>query len=193
MDPKLKGVPNVLMRVGIRPAIPKPPRPTIFPSGPKGLGLERKPIIVGGPGEPFPTFLGQNNSLDEWPPYWALTKIKGPEGESSGWYYQKSEAGGRHLPGGSVLDFSVEDQWPMIAIRVQTERFHVGVSSQKRAYDYEQKIFLSQQGYVVHDIYSYQYLQDETGQACIRLIYGILNGQVQPDPALSGSVSVRPA
>jgi hypothetical protein len=192
-DGRIPGIPRVLTQVGIRPKVPKPPRPTIFPSGPKGLGLERKPVIVGGPGEPFPGFLGQNNSLSEWPPYWALTKIKGPEGEASGWWYQKSESGGRHLPGGSVLDFSIEDQYPMIALRCQTERFHVGVSSQKRAYDREQLIFLSQQGYRVVDIYDYQYLGDETGQAIIKLIWAVLNGQQQPDPGLSGSVSVRPA
>lgn len=192
-DGRIPGIPDVLFRAGIRPQIPKPPRPTIFPSGPKGLGLERKPTIIGGPGEPFPGFLGQNNSLDEWFPYWSLMKILGPEGESSRWFYQKSEMGGRHLPGGSVLDFSIELGYPLIGMRVQTERFHVGVPSAKRAYDYEQKIFLSQSGYNVYDLFSHQYLHDLTGQSCIRLVYGILNGQTQPDPGLSGSTSVRPA
>lgn len=192
-DGRIPGIPNVLTQVGIRPKIPRPPRPTVFPSGPKGLGLERKPTIVGGPGEPFPGFLGQNNSLDEWYPYWALMKILGPEGEASGWWYQKSEMGGRKLPGGAVLDFSIEVGYPLIGMRVQTERFHVGVTSQKRAYDYEQRVFLEQQGYMVRDIYSHQYINDQTGQACIRLVYGILNGTIQPDPALSGSTSVRPA
>lgn len=187
-------IPDVLLDIAKRPKIPRPPRKTATPSGPKWLGLERDPIYVGGPGEPPEHFLLRGNvSKDEWPPYWGFTKILGAEGPAGGWYYQKSEMGGRHLPGGSVLDFSIEDRYPKIAVRVQTERFHIGVGSAKRAYDYEQKIFLSQQGFVVHDIFSYQYLHDPSGQACIRLLWGILNGLIQPDPALSGSVSVRPA
>jgi hypothetical protein len=187
---KIPGIPQSQFYVGRRPKIPRPPRPTYKPAGPKELGLERKVVIVTAiVPEMFPGV--EFASYDELLPYWALTKAIGPEG--LGWFYQKSEMGGRHLPGGSVLDFSIENQEPKIAIRVQTERFHVGVSSHKRAYDYEQKIFLEQQGFTVRDIYSHQYLHDETGQACLRLIWGILQGWIQPDPALSGSVSVRPA
>jgi hypothetical protein len=130
-------------------------------------------------------------SIDELYPYWALTKILGPEGIN--WFYQKSEMGGRHLPGGSVLDFSIEDRYPRIALRVQTERFHVGVGSQKHAYDYEQMLFLSQMGFEVRDIFSHQYLSDPTGQRCLKLVYAVLNGLSQPNPAQVGSVSVRPA
>ena len=193
MDPrlgKIPGIPDVLINIGRRPKIPRPPRPTIFPSGPKALGLDKDPVlspkIVP---EMFPGV--EFASVDELYPYWALTKILGPEGVN--WFYQKSEMGGRHLPGGSVLDFSIEDRQPPIALRVQTERFHVGVSSHKRAYDYEQKIFLWNSGYQVADIYSHQYIQDETGQRCLRLVYAVLNGHLSADPALSGSASVRPA
>jgi hypothetical protein len=187
---KIPGIPSELLYVAKRPKIPRPPRKTILPQGPKGLGLQRKPVILGKiVPEMFPAV--QFDSLDELYPYWALTKLMGPEG--SLWYYQKSEMGGRHLPGGSVLDFSIEDREPKIAMRVQTERFHVGVSSHKRAYDYEQMLFLSQSGFVVHDIFSHQYIHDESGQACLRLCYAILNGFAQPNPALTGAVSVRPA
>jgi hypothetical protein len=187
---KIPGIPSVIIDIGKRAKIPRPPRPTITPQGPKGLGLQRKPILLGKiVPEMFPGV--EFASIDELYPYWALTKLIGPEG--MGWYYQKSEQGGRHLPGGSVLDFSIEDREPKIAMRVQTERFHVGVSSHKRAYDYEQMLFLSQGGFVVHDIFSHQYIHDESGQACLRLCYAILNGFAQPNPALTGAVSVRPA
>jgi len=190
MDGRIKGVPDVLFDVARRPKIPKPPRGTIFPSGPKGLGLERSTVIVTEiTPEMFPGV--QFASYDELLPYWSLTKILGPEGML--WFYQKSDMGGRHLPGGAVLDFAIEDRFPPIGLRVQTERFHVGVSSQKRAYDYEQMIFLAQSGYEVRDIFSHQYLHDPTGQTCLKLVYGILNGTSQPNPAQSGVISVRPA
>jgi hypothetical protein len=193
VDPNLgriPGIPDVLLEVGKRARIPRPPRPTIYPQGPKGLGLQKKPVVYNTiTPEMFPGV--EFASYDELLPYWAFTKILGPEGLN--WYYQKSEMGGRHLPGGSVLDFSIEDREPKIAVRVQTERFHVGVNSEKRAYDYEQMLFLSQSGFVVHDIFSHQYLHDETGQTCLRLCWAILNGFVQPNPALTGALSVRPA
>jgi hypothetical protein len=193
MDPRLgriPGVPDSQFTVGRRPKIPRPPRPTIFPSGPKYLGLDKDPVlspkIVP---EMFPGV--EFASIDELYPYWALTKIMGPEGQN--WYYQKSEMGGRHLPGGAVLDFSIEDREPKIALRIATERFHIAVTSHKRAYDYEQKIALWSMGFQVADLFSFQYLDDVTGQTCLRLVYAVLNGHLQADPALSGVPSVRPA
>ena len=175
-----------------RASIPKPPRPTIFPEGPKALHLDTKPVFVGGPGEPPAAFLERGyNSRDEWPPYWAFSKIKGPEG--SGWYYQRADLGGRKLPGGAVVDFAVVDQSPPLAVRIQTERFHIATNFRKQAADREQRIALSNAGWIVLDIFSYTYLGDPTGKKVIQLVNDILGGRMQPSPLTTGVTSVRPA
>jgi hypothetical protein len=175
-----------------RPSVPRPPRPTIFPAGPKQLHVTSKPEFIGGPGEPPLWFLNLGyNSRDEWPPYWWLTKKKGPEGQ--GWVYQKNELNGRKMPGGAVVDFAVLDQSPPIAIRVQTERFHLAVNFRKQAGDREQRVALSNAGFTVADIYSYTYIHDPSGRAVSKLMSDILGGRHQPDPITTGTTSVRPS
>lgn len=179
-------------RPASRAAVPRPPRPTIFPQGPRGLHLTAKPVFVGGPGDPPAWFLAlAYNSVDEWQPYWAFTKRKGPEGQ--GWVYQKNELNGRKMPGGAVIDFAVVDQSPPIAVRIQTERYHLATGFRKQAADREQRVALSNAGWIVLDVYSYMYLKDPSGRAVLKLVGDILAGRMQPNPITAGTTSVRAA
>src|SRR6187455_711622 len=72
--PRLTGDPEVPER-----------RQGIRTYGPKELGLQAAPQLVGGPGDPPPGFVGGTTSISEWYLYWAFEKVLGPEGPD--WQY----------------------------------------------------------------------------------------------------------
>lgn len=170
---------------------PQPPKRTALPSGPKRYRLEARGIIIGGPGEPPPGFVTGTTSKVEWYWYWAMTKLKGPEGPSSGWAYQDSAAGGRTLPGGSILDFLVFDQVPRLAIRIQTDRFHQAFGARQIIYDTEQMITLNRLGYEVVNTWSQDWQNDASGQAVIAACKKILYGGRERDPIATANSIVR--
>jgi hypothetical protein len=68
--------------------------------------------------------------------------------------------------GSAVVDFLVYEGGLMVAIRVQTEFFHVYTSSKKQAYDAVQKVRLSRLLHVV-DLYDQDILGDPSGAKVI--------------------------
>jgi len=156
--------------------------------GPRALGFTGKPPKPqGGPGNPPAGFVGGTTSLTEWYVYWALTKILGPEGDS--WAYQNSYQGGRHIPGGSVVDFVVYQPMKTLLIRVQTFRFHFTLGSQKQAYDVEQYYALSDlPGYRVIDVYEQDFIDDPTGGKVLKVMIDALNGEEHANPLAFGTV-----
>ncbi len=169
------------------PAVPKH---TIMPRGPAALRLGTKPVYVGGPGSPPPGFLRGTNSLTEWFCVWAMLKIKGKEGQ--GWSYQQAEAGGRALPGGTIVDVVVWDVFPNLAIRIQTERFHEAVPTDKHAYDNEQRELLQRFGFRVIDVWERHFIFDETGRTVLKIMRDALAGVERPSPITRGT-STAPA
>lgn len=199
--PKPLRVPTAIDLLNANPALPKqikeglrPPsatRPPVLPTGPKRYRLERRPEIQAGPGEPPPGFVTPTTSRDEWFVYWALTKIKGPEGPANGWAYQDAQAGGRSLPGGSILDFLIYDRQPRLAIRVQTERFHITFGSRQHAHDHEQMMALYRLGFEVVNIFSQDFIHDKSGKAVLKVVREALSGVRQADPIAFGMALAR--
>lgn len=184
-QPKPKPLQIVSRRTQTRP-IPLRSFP-VLPEGPElyqqaeGIGLHS------GPGEPPAGFLTYTNSATEWMVYWALAKIIGQPkdprqppyiGWPGAWTYQRPFEGGRHTAGGQVVDFLVyhpATSSGAIALRIQTERFHIMTDAAKQAKDRALLIRLSGQFRVV-DLYEQDFVNDPSGQAVVietkRALYG---------------------
>jgi hypothetical protein len=157
----------------------------VIPRGPDILGIGRV-IYVGGPGEAPPGFVGGTTSLTEWFVYWALDKLLGPEGID--WDYQSGFLGGRHVPGGAVVDFVVYQPVYNIGIRVQTFYFHLAANSYKQFYDFEQKLNLEQNGLRVIDVYEQDFIYDRTGQAVLQVVRDAIAGRERSNPLATGFI-----
>jgi hypothetical protein len=168
---------------------PRAPRGTI-PTGSRALGLgQTVPNVGGGPGLAPAGFIGGATSQSEWYIYWALLQIRGPEGDEGRWDYQSSTQGGRHLVGGSVVDFTIYEDQYIIGVRIQTFYFHLAnpAQSYKQADDLEQKVHL-QDGtdMIIIDVYEQDLIHDESGEAAKREILRALSLVEEYNPRLSG-------
>jgi hypothetical protein len=166
---------------------PKIPR-SIMPTGSSILGLGQKVQTTGGPGLAPDGFIGGTNSQSEWYFYWACLQVIGPEGDK--WGYQQSFLGGRHIPGGAVVDFVIYQNEYTIGIRIQTFFFHLGSVDQsyKQADDLEQRIRLEANGLRVVDVYEQNFIHDESGKAAIREVVMAMELAEQWNPLASGLV-----
>lgn len=184
------------------PVRPKrlPSIPT-FPGGPKFLDYSSLPKI-GGFGDPPAGFLSPSNSNAEWPVYFGLAKVfsnpknprRGPfTGAPGVWEYQVPFQGGA-TPGGTIVDFIVYPsevtRGRPIALRVQTERYHLNVDPRKRAKDTVQEAALAT-NYTVVDLYEQNFLFDRTAQTVIKLLKHVLAGGRAPDPFSGGRGDIR--
>lgn len=176
----------------------KPPKlrtPTRLPTGPRLYrGAERR---QGGPGLPPAGFVGAKNSASEWPIYWALARVFGvPADPRAGppfpggppfWTYQEYVQGPTYS-GDTNIDFFVyrPPRGRAVAIRVQTERYHVFQSAEKQAYDRIQKAQLEGRFDVV-DLYEQDFLNDASGQAAVVLVKQAIGAIQRIDPILAGT------
>ena len=184
--------PNSLFTGGLaKMKEPRAPR-GIMPTGSSILALgQQVPKIGGGPGAAPQGFIGGTTSLSEWYIYWALEQVRGPEGEVGRWDYQSSQQGGRHIVGGSVLDFLLYEDDYQIGIRIQTFYFHLASTdgSYKQSSDLEQKVRL--QGgtdlYIV-DVYEQNYIHDESGEAAKREVIRAMSLIEEYNPRSVGAV-----
>jgi hypothetical protein len=169
---------------------PPPPRRGLTSQGFRELALNRPPAEVNGPApwcdEHAAQFAGGTVSRTECYVYWALIQLLGPEG--SGWGYQQSYLGGRHIPGGAVVDFVVYNGNQTIGIRVQTFYFHFAPGSFKQESDYDQYLALSSPDFLVIDVFEQDFINDPTGQAVLRITHDAINGVQRPNPLASGMV-----
>lgn len=171
--------------------VPTISRRTALPSGPKMYHLERAGTLLGGPGSPPPGFVTPTTSAVEWYWYWGMQNVKGPEGPANGWAYQDAQAGGRSMPGGSIVDFVVFDRVPRLAIRIQTERFHQTLGSRKQAEDAEQQVILENLGFEVYNTWSQDWENDKSGRAVIAAVRRALSGIHDRDPIYTGNSLAR--
>jgi len=159
------------------------------------LGLRSGPDQVGeGPGEPPYGFVGGTTSRSEWFLFWAFQKILGPPGQGPReytWEYQQSFQGGRHIPGGSVVDFVVYTPLYTVLCRLVSYYYHHAAGSEKQASDFEQRVRLgesSDNSLVVIDVYEEDFIHDETGEAAIEVAKLAIAGVEMPNPIATGSV-----
>jgi len=180
----------------IRPPILRSP-----PMTPRGPLLTREPADKGYQGKaavPPDNFVGGNNSQYEWQIYHALAKVTGEPkdprmppfiGAPGIWSYQKAWDDGRHMPGGSVIDFVVYaggHSRNTIAVRVQTEHFHIFASQDVQAYDMLQYWRLSEFFQVI-DVYDSDFAWDPTNAAACSVVADMLAGKVFPNPITNGT------
>lgn len=169
-------------------------RAPVTGTGPRDLGLQKKPIRTGGPGEPPPMFVSATTSRSEWVAYWALAKAfndprdprQPPFFGGRDWGYQIALQGGRREPGGSVVDFIVYLPGETIGIRLQTERFHIAAGPEKQAYDEAQFTNLSR-FLTVRDLYEQDILGDPSGEAAVRAVIDLIGGRGRMSPIRSGT------
>lgn len=197
-----RGNPGSNFKVGSR-RLPRLRTPPAIPTGPRMYRPPRMKGYIGGPGQPPPGFVVGQTSGSEWVIYWAMAKVFGEPadprqppyfGAPGTWGFQ---VGGRQQ-GQSVIDFVVypnpRSRNLRYAFRIQTEYFHNYADSDVQAYDMMQMWRLSEYNVVI-DLYDYEFMYDQTGQAAIILIKRALAGETwSPVTNNSSAIQrVRPA
>src|SRR3990172_2315590 len=190
----------------------RPPRLSSIASFPRGPRLYNVPqgMQVGntGPGEPPPGFVTPSTSRAEWAIYWGLFKVLAPSrdprdgrtgfiGIPGVFSYQVAVFGGRaRTGGGAVLDFLVEpNEYSLgrpIAIRLQTEFWHIFTDSVKQAYEQLYRSRLAAH-YIPVDMFEQNFMLDPTPQAVVIAVKNALRGVREPSPARGGNPLRIPA
>lgn len=193
-----------LPSVGQRRRPVRPPRLRTIPVIPRGPRLYRQKVgsdRMGGPGEPPPGFITFTNSIPEWHIYWAISKVlKFPRDPRVGpfvgypgmWSYQAPFEGGRAIRGGQVIDFMIDSpstNFGNVAIRIQTERYHVMTDTGKRA---KEAILQARVGRHVRivDIFEQDFMMGpnaQSGQAAILEVKKAIYGGRASDPYKAGT------
>lgn len=181
------------------PRAPKVKRmPTVQPLGPRLYQqVEGKTIFrIVGPGTAPPGFKVASTSLSEWYFYWASMRVLDPRRDprrppyNGGlqWLYQSSELGAfTRQKGSAVIDFFYKTQYPYLAVRLQTFRFHLAADSLKQAYDRKQLRAIA--GYFdVIDVYEGDFINDPTGEAAILCVKQALGLIQRVNPIAAGTV-----
>ena len=166
----------------------------IRPTGPAILHVAE--TYVGGYGEPPAGFVVGQTSITEWIVYWSLAKIYDdpkdpripPYFGGRDWSYQVPKGGKwvRAL-GSAVVDFIVYQGNTALAIRVQTEHFHIFTDNRKQANDAMQRVNLSADDLTVLDLYDTELLGDPSGQKAIVNIKRLLGQIERINPMISGT------
>jgi hypothetical protein len=182
-------------------AVARPPgyRPfSARPTGPREFADRLNPMLAAGPGTPPPGFVRASTSGSEWVVYWAFSRIYndpkdprvppfyGSSKDDTLWKYQYPYAGGRHLPGGAVVDFVSSPFNNPILIRLQTEHFHIFTDMRKHASDVLQQERLSDYGVVI-DLYDQDFMDDPSGASCIIQVKRAIQGILPIDVLLTGT------
>jgi hypothetical protein len=144
--------------------------------------------------------VGAHTSREEWLVYWAIAKhLDDPKeprqppftGSRVGnWHFQALEsssgvAAGR-VPGGSVTDFQVKTPTGWIGIRLDTERWHIFAGPNQQLKD----LFIKTHAKSVQKtvtVYSQDFVEDESGEAVMRVIALALRGIEYPNPIRTGT------
>lgn len=183
----------------------RPPRLATIAAIPRGPSLYHIPkelrIGTTGPGEPPAGFITPTNSVSEWIIYWGLCKVfnqpkdprQGPFiGVPGLWQYQVpfDTNGQIRSPGSQVIDFTIEPheltRGTPVAIRVQTERYHVFTDQVTQGREQLLRSRLARD-YVVRDLYEQNFMLDKTGQAAVISVKNALRGVIEPNPVHQGN------
>lgn len=161
---------------------PGPARGVQRPTGARRFNITESPIPLDSLWIMPSWFRNGNNSADEWPPYQALTLLLGPP-DRDNWTYQTRTSIQFGILGTAKPDFLVF-QDPFLVIRVQSDRYHIAVSSFKAATDLEQRTYLERIGYRVVDIYPqhFQPAERDNGKRIMSVMRDALNGRQRSNP-----------
>jgi hypothetical protein len=190
----------------------RPPRLSSIPAVPRGPKLYSVPKSLqkgtNGPNEPPPGFVTATTSRVEWWVYFALFKVLAPNrdprdgrngfiGIPGIFGYQTAFEGGRNRTGGGqIIDFTIEPHelttGQPVALRLQTERFHVFTDDIKQGREQLLRSRLSR-SYVVRDLYEQNFLFDPSGQAVVIAVKNALRGMTEPNPVRGGNPLRIPA
>lgn len=194
-----------LPRIATRRRPVRPPRMRTIPTIPRGPLMYRQTPgsdRISGPGEPPPGFLTYTNSRSEWWIYWAISKVlKYPKNPRQGpfvgypgmWSYQTPFEGGRAIRGGQVIDFIIESpnsKYGMLAIRIQTERYHVMTNDAAKTA--KEVILQARVGRHVRivDIFEQDFMMGpnaDSGQAAVLEVKRVIYGARPSDPLKAGT------
>ena len=174
--------------------LPKLRANVIRPRGPESIHIKEQ--FIGGYGDPPPGFIGGQNSITEWIVYWALFKVLDPTanprkppffGLPGKFDYQSPQmAGFVRALGSAVVDFLIRQGGTFIALRIQTEFFHIFTDERKHAYDMVQRANLMKKIRVI-DLYDNELLGDPSGAKAIVAVKRALNMIESLNPILSGN------
>lgn len=194
-----------LPRLATRRRPVRPPRMRTIPTMPRGPRLYHQSPgsdIMSGPGEPPEGFLTYTNSRSEWWIYWAISKVlKFPRNPRQGpfngypglWTYQSPFEGGRAIRGGQVIDFMIESpstNYGTVAIRIQTERYHVMTNDAEKTA--REEILQARVGRHVRivDIFEQDFMMGpnaKSGLAAIMEVKRAIYGGKASDPLKAGT------
>lgn len=169
-----------------RPNIPRVSKQTLRPQPPRQFPRVHDEDYVGGPGEAPAWIVTPTTSISEWYVYWALERILGPEGEGK-WGYQISSNNSA-----TIIDFVIWDREPRLALRVQSERFHIATLQRRHTYDRLQREMLERSGYKVIELYEEHFIRDKTGRAAMAVVRDALKGRERPSPIRYKTGRARP-
>lgn len=175
-----------------RTAAPKVRRPPIRTNLPTNLKHGRRRVV--GPGTPPPGFVSATTSGSEWIMYWALWKVLHEDGDPrrppfhGGLHfdYQVPLGGGRHNPGGTVVDFVVKLPRRDIGLYLQTDRYHLTAGARQTAFD-QQKLLQAARYMKVVPVFESDIIADPTGEQACRTMVGALGGRAQINPKTAGT------
>lgn len=180
-------MPSSFTRSRGMPRIPKVEKHTLRPEPPRKFPRGSfKGVYTGGPHQFALQFKGPTTSISEGYIFWALLQLEGPPGNDN-WGYQISSNDGR-----TIIDFVIWKYKPRIAIRVQSERYHIAVLNRQQRRDRQQKEMLERSGYVVIDVYEEHFLHDKTGFATIMVVKDALKHIERPSPITYKTGKSRP-
>lgn len=159
-------------------------RPTLFPRGPKVLGLGVKRIQKG----PGPKPADFDGSQPEWVWYWASKRKLSPHEDprvgpytgarDGSWLFQVPE-GGEHVRqvGSSISDFVYLEPRGMTIVRIEGFYWHTNADPATQARDAYLTAHASNEGTRVERVEDSEFMFDPTGEAAVRLLAEILGGR----------------
>lgn len=177
----LRGLP------GLRGGLPNPDSFSVFKRGPLWTQALTNPLDTPTIFWPPPLdFDGAHTSKTEWMPYAAFALIFGVPtiaelrhgpylGGPPFWTYQTFVSGGRSRATSAdfVIYPSSQQALPMV-VRIQTEQYHLFTTEKVQQFDRQQRVGLSR-GFIVKDMYDYQWLTDTTGRAVMYFARRVLS------------------
>lgn len=161
----------------------RPRQSASFPEGTFPAGRRQKSIWWPPPPE-FQLYIKKNHSSKmEWH-LWLAAKLIFKQDPGEFWFFQYPFAGGRRVRGGQVIDVAITGTNPPIAVRLQSDRYHVGVNHLKRWEDEQQRQQLLDAGWWCVNIYE-QYLRKTlyNGRAALFWMRQAMSGVEAPSPA----------
>jgi hypothetical protein len=195
--PKI-GVPTP--RVQIPEGKPQFRKPTVYPRGPRILGVGQKRIHRGGPGDPPAGFVDGQSSAVEWYWFWATVRWFQPGrdprkppfvGDGVSWDYQAADdpANVRKLAS-FVSDFVYHLGTGDLIVRIDTFFYHVATTAEQIAKDWWQKLHGGSESVVIVSAYDSDIIGDPSGRAVMAALARALTQHEPVSPVRGGRAFV---